>query len=217
MRIIEAIIFDMDGTLIDSEVLWVEAIELALLDRGVPVTREEMSALVYGRSWSDIYVDIEARYPGAYASRFEIEAFTEPLFSRMSCERDICIHPSVALLRSLGERLPLAIVSGSTRHRIEKTIEDLGIGFLVDVFLGCEDVSAGKPDPVGFQMAARAMGVDACRCLVFEDSAAGVRAAKAAGMACVGLSRENARDQDLDGADVVLSSLDCFEAGAFGL
>lgn len=214
---VAAIIFDMDGTLIDSEVLWVEAIEAALRDRHVKVSRDEMNRLVYGRAWTDIYADIETLYPGVYASRADVETFTEPMFKRLSRERDIRIHPSVDLLRRLGRRLPLAIVSGSTRGRILETIADLDIADAVDIVLGCEDVDEGKPSPKGFLEAARRLGVPPGRCLVFEDSAAGVEAAKSAGMACVALKRTHAADQDLDAADWVVSSLEDFDPACFGL
>lgn len=214
---IAAVIFDMDGTLIDSEVLWVEAIEAALTDRNVSVTREAMSRLVYGRAWTDIYADIERLYPDVYASRADIEAFTEPLFKRLSRERDIRIEPSVDLLRKLGRHLPLAIVSGSTRGRILETVQDLDIDDVVDIVLGCEDVDEGKPSPKGFLQAASRLGVVPEACLVFEDSAAGVKAAKAAGMACVALSRTNAEDQVLDAADAVLTTLEDFDPERFGL
>jgi sugar-phosphatase len=100
--------------------------------------------------------------------------------------------------------------------RIQATIDDLQIGDCVAAFVGCEDVPVGKPDPAPFLLGAERLGVPAPACLVFEDSAAGVRAAKAAGMRCVALSRENARGQDLSAADLVLPTLAAFDPASLG-
>ena len=216
MKQVEAVIFDMDGTLIDSEVLWIEAVGAALRDRGVQLPHRDVHALVYGRAWTDIFRDIQRRFPGVYRSRKEMESFTEAYFSRACRERNIAIQPSVDLLRELGRRFPLAIVSGSTRRRIAETIRDLDIESLVDTYLGCEDVPAGKPDPSGFLMAAETLGVPPPHCLVFEDSAAGVQAAKAANMMCVALVPAGSREEDLGNADMTLTSLADFAIEACG-
>jgi sugar-phosphatase len=138
-----------------------------------------------------------------------------PLYTQCSQQRDIRIHPSIDLLRALARRYPVAIVSGSTGSRIQATIDELQIGDCVAAFVGCEDVSSGKPDPEAFLLGAKRLGVPAAACLAFEDSTAGIQAAKAAGMRCVALARENARGQDLTAADLVVSSLDAFDLERF--
>jgi sugar-phosphatase len=210
----QAALFDLDGTLVDSEVLWVEAIGAALSQRGLPVTSEDMARLVYGHAWPDIYREIEREHPGIYPSRAAMEAVTVPLFRDLSCRRDIRIQPSIDLLKRLSCRMPVAVVSGSTRSRVEETLGDLGLKPYVKLFVGCEDVPVGKPDPSGFLLAARILAVPAAGCVVFEDSAAGVAAAKAAGMRCVALLRGNAVGQDLSAADLVLTSLAEFDETA---
>jgi sugar-phosphatase len=211
MPTLQAILFDMDGTLVDSEVIWLDAIAAALRQRGAEISDAEAVALVYGHAWPDIYREIASRYPDAYASRQAMEAVTVPLYTQCSQQRDIRIHASIDLLRALAQRYPVAIVSGSTRSRIEATIADLQIGDCIRAFVGCEDVAIGKPDPAAFRLGAQRLGVPASACLVFEDSAAGVQAAKAAGMRCVALCRDAARGQDLTAADLVLTSLAAFD------
>ncbi len=215
MEPLRAAIFDFDGTLVDSEILWVEAIEGALRQRGVPITRQAAVRLVYGHAWPDIFRQIEKDYPGAYPSRQAMEAVTVPRFQELSRRRDIRIVPSIELLRRLSARLPVAVVSGSTRARVGESLASLGLDGRVRFFLGCEDVPAGKPDPAGFVLAARRLGVPASSCLVFEDSGAGVAAAKAAGMRCVALVRDPSLGQDVAGADLVVSSLDGFDVERF--
>jgi beta-phosphoglucomutase-like phosphatase (HAD superfamily) len=212
---IEACIFDLDGTLIDSEILWVEAIEVALARKELAMARDDVAALVYGRSWPDIYADIRRMYPDMYPTRESMEAVTVPVFKALQRTRDIRIHASVQLLLDLSERFPIGIVSGSTRDRIAESMALLGIEDRIKAHVGCEDYAEGKPSPAGFLLGASLLGVAPEACLVFEDSAAGVAAAKRAGMACVALRRENAGGQDLSKADAVLDSFADFDIDAF--
>ncbi|MCK5803363.1 MAG: HAD family phosphatase [Lentisphaeria bacterium] len=203
----DAYLFDLDGTLIDSEMLWVEAIALALDLRNVPDAMALSQRLVYGRSWPDIWEDIRTLHPNAYPSRKAIEGVTVPEFQRLHDARDIRIQPSIDLLLKLALTAPIAIVSGSTSDRIAESIEYARIGDAVRAYVGCDDYKRGKPDPEGYLQGAALLGVEPTACLVFEDSTAGVLAAKAAGMSCVVLRNEHGPIQNFDSADLVLDSL----------
>jgi len=205
-----AFLFDLDGTLLDSEILWVDAVRGALVEKGCPVTAEEALALVYGRSWGDIYAQVRDDYPGVYPSREAMGERTCALFEDLKRTRDIRIESSIRLLAALGERHPVAIVSGSSRRMIAESIAFMGVEPYVRLYLGSEDYPAGKPDPACFLLAARLLGVPPAACVVFEDSTAGVRAAKAAGMRCVALRRPGRPPQDLSEADEVLADLGAF-------
>jgi len=111
----------------------------------------------------------------------------------------------------------VAIVSGSTRRQVAAAIELMAIEDHLQFYLGSEDYPYGKPDPSCFLLAARRLGVAPDRCLVFEDSTAGVRAAKAAGMRCIALYRPGHHAQNLTGADEVLTDLADFDAAAHGV
>jgi beta-phosphoglucomutase-like phosphatase (HAD superfamily) len=142
-----------------------------------------------------------------------IEAMNEvmhPYFRRLRDTRDIRIPGSVELFRTLAARYPAGIVSGSTRRDVEHGIHMLGLDGLVEVYIGSEDTPRGKPAPDGFLLAARQLKTPAEACVVFEDSCAGVRAAKAAGMRCVALARPGRPVQDLSGADLVVETLAAF-------
>ncbi len=204
---INAFIFDLDGTLLDSEILWVEAVEAFIREHDPSVTRDYATSIVYGRSWHDIYEEICRHLNDLDMSIRDMQVALRPYFDRLSETRDIRILSSVELLRTLSRDFPVCIVSGSPRDEIQDGVELMGIDDHLAFYLGAEDYSPGKPHPACFLMAAEKLGVPPGECLVFEDSAAGVLAAKRAGMACVGLSREGRPPQDLSAADIVLGDL----------
>ena len=212
---LRAFFFDLDGTLIDTEALYVKATRQALVDRGCAISEPESIDLVYGRAWSSVYADIEVRFPGAYPSIEAIEDVIYDYFTRLKDRADIRIADSIELLCRLAERHPVAIVSGSLRRDIEDGIDLMGIEKRLEFYLGSEDYPAGKPDPACYLMAAEKIGVPPAHCLVFEDSHVGVVAAKRAGMYAVALRREGAPLQDVSWADAIYSTLAEFDPERF--
>lgn len=213
---IEAYIFDMDGTLIDSEVLWVDAVAELLRNEGVALTPEEALALVYGKSWNDIHAEATARYPGLDMDLARMTAAVGPIFQRLRACRDIRIPGSIALLRRLARDHPVCIVSGSSARDVEEGIALMGVGDLLAFHLAAEHYPHGKPDPTCFLMAAERLGVDPGRCVVFEDSTVGIRAAKGAGMRCVAIARPDRPRQDVSQADLALDDLGRFDPAMLG-
>ena len=212
---IRAFLFDLDGTLLDTEKLWVQATRAWLLDRGVPCTPEQATKLVYGHSWHDIYTQLAARHPQLAVGETQAGLDLRPFFAKMRQPGHVIIASSVALLKQLAAQHPVAIVSGSPRADVADGIALMGVDAHVRFFLGSEDYGAGKPDPACFLMAAQRLAVPPSQCLVFEDSSAGVRAAKSAGMMCVALARADAPAQDVSPADLVLADLAAFDRTAF--
>lgn len=202
-----AALFDLDGTLQDSEVVWIEAIRLFLADHGIKIGADEATRLVYGRSASDIYSDVMAMPGmGGWTVPGIADAVREYYGSELE-KTDIAFPTSVDLLKRLARTMPVAIVSGSPREDVASAARNLGVDDDLSLLLGAEDCSRGKPDPECFLKAASLLGVPPSECVVFEDSTAGVRAAKAAGMHCVALSREGSPKQDVSAADVVVADL----------
>lgn len=211
MAVIEAYLFDLDGTLMDSEVLYVESVRLALADQGCYLTEAESVELVYGKGWKDIFLEASSLFPAAYADIDSMGVVVRTHFCELKAERDIRIPGSIDLLRELARSYPVAIVSGSLRREIAEAIEYLEIGSSVAFYLGADDYFPGKPDPACFRVAAKELELPPERCLVFEDSAAGVLAAKRAGMFCVALRRGGGPEQDLTPADAIYRDLSEFK------
>ena len=213
---VRAFIFDLDGTLIDSEMLWVDAMVAYLADRQCICPRNEMMRIVFGRSWFDIHREITARFPVlAHTSRQQIAEELRDYYLALCKKADsIMIPSSVELLKALAKDYPVIVVSGSPRDDVAEAVRMMGAEDSVRFVLGAEDYSPGKPSPAGFLMGAKILGVAPEHCVVFEDSWAGVTAAKAAGMTCVALSRQTENPQDLSTADLTLNDLADFSIDA---
>jgi len=214
---IEAIIFDLDGTIVDTEILWAKAMLEYLRRRDCDCDQEEMLQLVYGRSWLDIFDDLRREYPAIDAVSADEMARELSIYHKEFCavEENFVIESSAELLKKLARDYPVIVVSGSPRADVLHNLEVAGVADCVRFVLGAEDYPSGKPSPSGFLKGAEMLGVPPAACLVFEDSWAGVSAAKSAGMKCVALSRDNAHNQDVQHADLILSDLAHFDLAAF--
>ena len=206
---VKAFIFDLDGTLIDSEMLWVAAMVAYLADHGCVVTRQEMMKVVVGHSWFDIYRHVILLAPELKGVTIQEMAIQLRDYYVRQCEDSgsILIPSSVAVLKSLAKKYPVIIVSGSPHNDVQNAVRLMEAEASVKFVLGAEDYAHGKPAPDGFLLGAKKLGVKPEQCVVFEDSSAGVRSAKAAGMFCVALSRPTEHPQDLSPADWLLEDL----------
>lgn len=194
----------------DTERLWVVAAEAVLRDIGQPITHERAVALIYGRAWGDIRPEMMARYPDAFPDAETLERLLGAAFDRLKGSTDVRIHSSIALLKRLAAAHPVAVVSGSSRRLVDETLRLAGVESDVRVVVATEDTPRGKPDPAPYLLAAERLGVPPGECLAFEDSSAGVRSAKAAGMRVVALQRPGSPRQDLSEADLVVGDLGDF-------
>ena len=108
-----------------------------------------------------------------------------------------------AAVKAISKHVKTAVVSSSQRPTIEHVVENLGLKPYIQIIVGAEDVQHSKPNPQCFQMAADRLGVSYERCLVFEDSIAGVKSAKAAGMYVIGIGHSKEKESL---ADVIISN-----------
>lgn len=206
-----AVIFDMDGLLIDSEPLWREA-EIAIFESvGVQLT-EELCHETIGLRTDEVVSYWHSRFPWRGPS---CELVTEQLLD--AAQRLIVEHGSlmegardvVAELHSQDTKL--AIASSSPLRLIRAVVEKLALGGYFSVLHSAEHEIAGKPDPAVYRTTMSLLGADPRQCLAFEDSLSGVRAAKAAGAMVIAVpAPADARDPGFAAADVVLTSLKDF-------
>lgn len=207
---IKACFFDLDGTLIDSEIIWVYAVRDYLADRGIDFDYDSAVELVYGNPWEYIYEEISKNYPFLASEIPILIEKIHPYFDKYAKNMELAIPGSIELLKRLSKNYPCAIVSGSYRKDVQNVVENLGILKYIEFFLGKEDYSPGKPHPAGYLKAAEILGVNPSECVAFEDSTVGFKSVKSAGMYCVALAREGRPLQDLSLVDVVLPDLSLF-------
>ena len=194
-----AAVFDMDGLLIDSEPLWREA-EIRIFRRlGVPLT-EELCLETRGMLLTEVTSHWFERYPWQGAPPNAVAAEIVDAMALLLAQR-VTAKPGVvpALTSSRAQGLRLAIGSSSPRRLIEAVVDRLALRDWFDVLHSAEDEMAGKPDPAVFLTTARLLGVAPERCVVFEDSPAGVQSALAAGMACVAVPEAGVPDAGAGG------------------
>jgi len=179
----KVLIFDLDGTIVNTEVTAQAAISLYFERHGKPVTRDDLNAIV-GRSWIDAVEYLLALYP---LSRSGPDAEADILVDyRRSLAAEIEQIPGSAdAIRKLAPHFRMGIVSGSRREDIDTVLRTLGLTDCFERWLGFEDYSAAKPSPAPYLEAMAEFKVTAEDVLVFEDSETGIRAALAAGLRVV--------------------------------
>lgn len=172
--------FDLDGVLVDSEHIWDEVREELALERGGR-WHERAQADMMGMSspeWSRYMHDVI----GLAESPDEInEEVVRRLLDRYADELPLIAGASDAVRRLAGP-FRLAVASSSNRAVIDAVLEQAGLAALFDATVSSEEVARGKPAPDVFLEAARRLGIEPVRCAAIEDSANGIRAARAAGM-----------------------------------
>ena len=181
-RPVRAVLFDLDGTLIDTEEQTDAAIETVAAQYGVEGFRLS-HAETRGRTWEDVAAATRAQ-TGIGASAAELATAMLEYWSEAVKQARGIPGAAEAIRRATAVGLKVAIVSSSPRSVIHYFVEMLGIGDRVadSARVGADSVSRGKPDPEGFLLAARTLGAEPATAVVFEDSHAGLLAARAAGM-----------------------------------
>ncbi|HYO43768.1 MAG TPA: HAD family phosphatase [Candidatus Limnocylindrales bacterium] len=184
-RRFEAVLFDMDGVLVDSEPWWNE-VRVAFAERlGLSWTHDDQAACMGGNSleWARI---MQARL-GLDAVPVEAirDAVVDGVVERYRANPAPIIGDAPAQVRRIAAAWPVAIASSSHRAIIDAAMEALGLHDVLGVVVSSDEVPLGKPEPDVYRLAASRLGIAPDRCLVVEDSVNGVRAGKAAGMSVV--------------------------------
>lgn len=200
-----AILFDLDGVLVDSEPLHFAVYRECLADVGVDLTQEEFTRRVVhgGAKLEEL---LEERGLGAHADA-AVAALLERLLPRFEAELRPLPGAAEALRRARAAQHALALVTSSRRVTTEAKLARCGLAGAFDALVTRESVERLKPAPDAFLLAAELLGVPPERCVVVEDADKGLRAGRAAGMTTVAVPAPGVPVSP-ELADYVFASLD---------
>ncbi|HET6430253.1 MAG TPA: HAD family phosphatase [Phycisphaerae bacterium] len=200
-----AVIFDMDGVLVDSYRAHLESWQRMASEYGVEITERQFAA-TFGRTSRDII------------ARFWGEGLSDERIAEMDGRKEELYRQTIAadfpemdgareLIRALHSAgWKLAVGSSGPPENVQAAMAGLGLPECFDAAVTGMDVTHGKPDPQVFLLAAERLGIPPCRCAVIEDAPAGIEAARRAGMVAIAITGTAPRGKLAD-ADMVVDSL----------
>ncbi|TSK08426.1 MAG: HAD family phosphatase [Geobacter sp.] len=211
---LNAVIFDFDGIIVDTEPLHYKAFQELLVPRGLGYSWEE---------YMDLYIGFDDRDAFREAFRVHGRALSEDdlkelIRGKAAAFLDIvsggvAAYPGVVeLIRSLSGTLPLALCSGALKSDIEPILKQLGLTDAFDVKVTADEVAASKPDPESYRLAVQRLQerfpgkVDAAASIAVEDTPAGITSATGAGLKVLAVTNSYPREK-LSGASRVVNSL----------
>jgi beta-phosphoglucomutase len=211
---LQAVIFDFDGVIADSEPLHFRAFQQALAEDGLELAAKEYYARYLGyddvgmfQAFGDDHgVPMDDARVSLLVSRKGVK------LQAMLTAGSVLFPGAVDFVRAAASAVPIAIASGALRHEIDEVIEAAGVGNLFAAIVASGDTPQSKPSPAPYRLAferlqdATGAALDPQRCVAIEDSRWGLESARGAGLRCVGVTNSYPADE-LTGAELVVSGL----------
>jgi len=196
-----AVIFDMDGVMVQTAPQHLAAWRQVFAEMGREFSKEEFRA-TFGRRNQEILRHILG--DGISEVQVEVLGRKKEEHYRALVRGEVEAAPGfIPLLEALRDNeFKIAVGTSAPRQNVELILDVLSVRERLDVVVTAEDVDRGKPDPETFLLAAQRCNIEPKGCVVFEDSVAGIEAARAAGMRCIGVGRP-----DIAQADLMVDSL----------
>ncbi len=200
---LKTIIFDMDGVIVDSEPLHFEVFNKLLGKFGKKVSVEEHSKYI-GVTDYDCWSELKYKLNIPVSVEKLIEMYKENFIENIN---DIQMVDNVeSFIKNVYKDYSLGLASSNNRRSVDAIITKFQLEKYFKIFINGEEVKNGKPAPEIFLKAANEMNASYTDCIVIEDSNAGVEAAKAANMKCIGYKNPNSGNQDLSKADLIIKN-----------
>ena len=199
-----ALLFDFNGTLSHDEPLLLAIYQQLFAQEGRPLTAEEYYGLLAGLSEEAIigsWLGVDgARLAALVAERVE-------RYATAAASGSTVTEPVREAVRHAAARVPVAVVSGAFRAEIEPVVEAAGLASLLTTIVAADDVRQGKPHPEGYLTALERLRIEPGDAIAFEDTEAGIAAAKGAGVRCLAV-RGTLPDHRLARADELVDRID---------
>ena len=201
---IRAAVFDLDGTIADTEPRSRQALSRLFEHYGIPADDALLRRFV-GRRGPEVFAELGHLFPGRDPAQLSTEVGER--FGESGQPPILALPGAVELAAEIHRQGdPLALVTSAGRDHAVPTLDRLGLLGLFSVIVAADDVTSGKPDPEGYRRASAELGVPSARCVAFEDAPAGLAAARSAGLYCVGVATTHPRS-DLGAADRIVTDL----------
>lgn len=212
---LDAIVFDFDGVIADSEPLHLKAFQQALAEEGIVLGRDEYYTRYLG--YDDVGVleavarDRQLGWTDRHVTALVVRKSQK--LQAMIASGEVLFAGAAAFIRAAAAEVPIAIASGALRHEILQILAASALDGLFVAIVASGDTPEGKPSPAPYLMAferlqqATGASLDAQRCIAIEDSNWGLESARAAGLRCVGVTTSYPA-AELAGAELVVSGLD---------
>lgn len=208
MAKIAAVIFDMDGVIIDSEPIHYRVNQRLFKELGLGISKKEYSEFI-GCSNNDMWRILKDRYNLQESIEELIKHQIEENIRYLDHNKEKPITGIVGLLEKLkADNFKIGLASSSPMKYIVRVLKEFAIEEYFDVKVSGEELARSKPNPDIYIKAARLLDEPEEKCIVIEDSYHGVTAAKKAGMKCIGFKNVNSGKQDISGADLIIDSIE---------
>jgi HAD superfamily hydrolase (TIGR01509 family) len=204
---LKAIVFDMDGVIIDSEPIHIEIDTEVMREFGGEPTVDEIYEFV-GITNREMWETLRRRHNLNGTVEQILERHREYKMKRFSSEKIPPIDGIEDLIKDARKRgLKIALATSSPRYFAECILENAGLMQYFDALVTSDDVTRGKPDPEVYLKAAQRLDLEPGCCIAIEDGCFGIQSAKSAGMRVIAFRNPNSGDQDTSRADFVVSSI----------
>ncbi|MBI4885982.1 MAG: HAD family phosphatase [Acidobacteria bacterium] len=212
---LQAIVFDFDGVIANSEPLHLRAFQRTLAEQGLPLSAEDYYARYLGYDDVGLFEAL-ARDRAVALGAGQVAALVARKAAALQDlleDAQVLFPGASAFVRAAAAEVPLAIASGALRHEIVEILDAAGLGDLFAVIVAAGDTPHSKPSPAPYQLAFEQLrqrtgrALDPARSVAIEDSRWGLESARGAGLRCVGLTTSYPAGE-LDGAELVVSGLD---------
>jgi HAD superfamily hydrolase (TIGR01509 family) len=203
----DAFLFDLDGTLVDSERENIESVVLAVRRHGAEISAEERQ-FVIGHSWNEIYEMIARNHPLRLTMPQLIAQAVDEKRKLLAVSGHRALPGAVSAVKRFARTSKLAVVTGASTAEARDSIAGVGLNDYIALLVAAEDYTHGKPSPEPYAQAIARLGVSAARSIAVEDATPGILSARAAGARVIAVRAGNFAGYDLSPADLVVDTLD---------